>query len=240
MPQKSRNSKTKTESNFSLSIGDLMAALLFIFVLLLAATLLRLQTEHDRRMLIAESYENIKESLYNDLKIEFKDDFLRWNVVFTGNDSLTIRFKEPDVLFATGESNLRQLFKVILNDFFPRYTIILMRPEYIDRIEEVRIEGHTSSEWRTQVSQEESYFYNMKLSQDRTRSVLEHCLSTFITKVEKTWAIEKITANGLSFSKSLKDSNGIEDRELSRRVEFRIKTNAEQELTKMLNLATEK
>ena len=43
------------------------------------------------------------------------------------------------------------------------------------------------------------------------------------------WAKNYITANGLSSSHPIL-KNGIEDKELSRRVEFRVKTNAEKQL----------
>ena len=47
-----------------------------------------------------------------------------------------------------------------------------------------------------------------------------------------------MTANGLSFSKLMLDAKGYEDPNLSRRVEFRVKIDAERklrELSEMLN-----
>ena len=49
------------------------------------------------------------------------------------------------------------------------------------------------------------------------------------------WLKQNVTANGLSSSKLIYDSNGAENRELSRRVEFRVKTNAEKRIAKILN-----
>ena len=54
--------------------------------------------------------------------------------------TLSVRFKEPEVLFAQGEAEVRPAFKNILNDFFPRYIQILRRPKYINDIAEIRIE----------------------------------------------------------------------------------------------------
>ena len=45
--------------------------------------------------------------------------------------------------------------------------------------------------------------------------------------------IEKVTANGLSYSKRI-IINGKEDKKLSRRVEFRIRTKAERKLDQIL------
>lgn len=234
MKKNQQNIAPNEESSFSLSIGDLMAALLLIFVLLLAATLLRLQTEYDKRILVAEAYKNIQDSLYQDLHEEFDSDLKEWNAEFRRID-LSLRFKEPDVLFAQGQSNLREKFTEILDSFFPRYIAILTKDVYKDKIEEVRIEGHTSSEWQTKVTQDEAYFLNMELSQDRTRSVLEYCFTTLDSAIDKSWVMERITANGLSFSHLIKE-NGVELKEQSRRVEFRIKTNAEKELLNMMDI----
>ena len=68
----------------------------------------------------------------------------------------------------------------------------------------------------------------MKLSQDRTRSVLQYCLN-LLPRSQQQWAMQKITANGLSSSHVVK-KNGKEDHKMSRRVEFRIRTNAEEKL----------
>lgn len=69
----------------------------------------------------------------------------------------------------------------------------------------------------------------MKLSQDRTRSVLSFCL-LMVPPAEKEWTIARITANGLSSSHLIYNVDGTENQSLSRRVEFRIRTNAEKQL----------
>ena len=116
---------------------------------------------------------------------------------------------------------LQTKFQDILKDFFPRYLKLISSPQYKDNIEEIRIEGHTDSKG--------SYEYNMQLSQDRTRSVLSFCL-WMVPPKEKQWTIARITANGLSSSRLIYNPDGTENRELSRRVEFRIRTNAEKQL----------
>lgn len=55
---------------------------------------------------------------------------------------------------------------------FPRYLDVLL--QFRDSIDEVRIEGHTNSAWNERSTSDEAYFKNMKLSQGRTRSVLEY------------------------------------------------------------------
>ena len=80
---------------------------------------------------------------------------------------------------------------------------------------------------------EKAYFNNMELSQNRTRRVLEFILNN--QQTDKDWIRQKLTANGLSSSK-LVIKNEIEDKEKSRRVEFRVRTNAEKRIVKILSI----
>ena len=69
----------------------------------------------------------------------------------------------------------------------------------------------------------------MELSQDRARNVLQYVLEirhpTIINN--KEWIKKYLTANGLSSSKLIFDSDGEQNREESRRVEFRVVTKSE-------------
>lgn len=214
-----RDTYNQTDENaFSLSTGDLMAGLLFIFILLLMGALLQVQEKAEQDEEIVKRYDQIKTQLYIDLQEEFKDDLATWRA--TIDSTLCVRFQEPSMLFAEGDNALKDNFKTILNDFFPRYIAVLNRPEYRDNIEEIRIEGHTNSNG--------GYYSNMELSQDRTRTVLQYCMS-LVGQDDANWLMGLITANGLSSSHPI-TTNGVENKELSRRVEFRVRTNAEKQL----------
>ena len=242
-------SKTLTDENpFSLSLGDLMAGLLLIFVLLLSFLMLNLTEkeeslrEKEKRLLeIVETYMKLREDLYLDLKSEFEKDLEKWKAVLN-REKISVRFREPEVLFAPGKADVQPAFKRILDDFFPRYIRILRESKdsdgklkYSNDIAEIRIEGHTSSEWSQEASEEEAYIYNMKLSQDRTRSVLEYVLQIPTINRNRDWLKQYLTANGLSSSKLIISRwDGTEDKVESRRVEFRVRTNAEKQLDKLL------
>ncbi len=228
--------KIEIEDNnkFGLSIGDLMAALLLIFVLLLIGTMLKLQEEFDSKSDVAERYRELQIELYEDLYEEFESDLVLWKAEI--DSSLTFRFTEPDVLFDAGESKLKTTFSVMLSDFFPRYIKILREDKYIDHIEEIRIEGHTSIEGKNTMSADESYFYNMELSQDRTRSVLRFCLNLLQPDVF-VWTRDRTTANGLSSVKPIAENETESGRKQNRRVEFQIKTDAEKQIREMLRYA---
>jgi len=249
-----RNHSLGEEENpFSLSLGDLMAAILLIFVLLLSATLLMLREEYNKKNQLAEEtrlaaeetrrraeeiqkiaqmYNRLKVELFDDLFREFRSDLEKWNAVLD-RETLSVRFQEPDVLFGRGEAGIKPSFQAILDDFFPRYIRILAISKYKENIEEIRIEGHTSSEWINETDPTRSYFKNMELSQDRTRSVLEYVLR-LVRGEQREWSQRLITANGLSSSKLIQTANGEEDQDRSRRVEFRVRTNADVQIGRML------
>ena len=169
-------------------------------------------------------------------KVSGRKDLPRWKAQLLKND-LTIRFSEPEVLFATGSSELKPEFQSILQDFFPRYVKILTSAKYRDAISEVRIEGHTSSDWYGVASVADAYFLNMELSQARTRSTLAYVLSLPGDQQQIAWLRKYVTANGLSSSRLITDSNGVEDVARSRRVEFRVRTDAETRLAKILEVS---
>jgi outer membrane protein OmpA-like peptidoglycan-associated protein len=160
---------------------------------------------------------------------EFESDLARWNVEIDRED-LIVRFKEPDILFQSGESKLKPEFIAILNDFFPRYLKILLKPEYKSGIEEIRIEGHTDNVG--------PYLDNVKLSQERTFAVLQHVLmNESIHGEELYWVQKKLTSNGLSYSKPIASNDTPAGKKLNRRVEFRIRTDAEKHIEKYLDSA---
>ncbi len=209
----------KEENAFSLSTGDLMAGLLFIFILLLMGALLQVQEKAEQDEEIVKRYDQIKTQLYIDLQEEFKEDLTVWRA--TIDSTLCIRFQEPSMLFDEGKDILKPKFKDILDDFFPRYIAVLSRPQYKDNIEEIRIEGHTNTNG--------GYYSNMKLSQDRTRAVLQYCFGLMDVN-DIIWLKGLVTANGLSSSHLILTKDGEENKDLSRRVEFRVRTNAEKQL----------
>jgi outer membrane protein OmpA-like peptidoglycan-associated protein len=151
--------------------------------------------------------------------------------------SLSIRFYARNVLFAPGSAVLQPRFQTILGDFFPRYVRVLNRPEFRNIITELRIEGYTGTFWRDGATAQESYLGNMDLSQARTRSVLSYVLALPAIAPQEDWLMGVLTANGLSSSHLIRLSNGAEDPYASQRVEFRVRTNAEEQVRKLLALS---
>lgn len=217
------------------SISDLMSGLMIIFLLIAIAYMRDVAEGQQRIKKIAVTYHESQVALYEKLKEEFKDDLKRWEARID-KDTLSIQFFEPEILFKTGKSDVTPRFQEILQDFFPRYLRIIFSDEFKDSIAEIRIEGHTSSEWGMDKSSDtESYFNNMQLSQDRTRSVLMFCYSIIENNELRKLMKKYITANGLSSSKLIFDEEGREDKLKSRRVEFRTRTNSENKIVQILD-----
>jgi outer membrane protein OmpA-like peptidoglycan-associated protein len=77
----------------------------------------------------------------------------------------------------------------------------------------------------------------MELSQSRTRSTLQYVLLLPTVAEQKSWLAGKVTANGLSSSRLVLSSDGLENAKASQRVEFRVRTNAETRIGQILREA---
>lgn len=219
------------DNNWS-SVADLFSGLMIIFLFIAIAMMIEAKKESAQVELLKEdlealasSYDADKEFFYKLLQEEFSNDFSKWNAQL--DKDLTIRFNNPDILFKSGSSEISDEFKVILKSFWPRYIKIVSL--YKEKISHVSLEGHTSSFWCKKCSDEFSYFNNMKLSQERSYEVLRWCWSQ---SDDKEVIKEMVVATGLSYSRLIK-KDGVENSELSKRVEFSLKLNAEEIISKM-------
>ncbi len=220
-----------------ISVSDLMALLMMVFLLIAITYQALMEIEQKKIEEVAVEYRRLQVDLRADLLAEFQSDLKNWGAVIESD--LTIRFQEPDILFDSGSADLERSLKAILSDFFPRYVSILTSAKYVDDIEEVRIEGHTSSICRSCKTDEESPSHNMWLSQERTRSTLSYVFGLVAVGEHLPWLRKHATANGLSFSQLVLAADGTEDFAASRRVEFRVKTDAEQKIARIITLTTQ-
>ena len=223
---------TDQESQHWMSVSDLMAGLMMVFLFISIALMRFALIERDKIKEVAVAYSENQIAIYEALDEEFSEDLQRWDAEIQ-KDTLEFRFKSPDVLFDRGRTDLKLEFQAILDDFFPRYLDVL-RP-FSESITEVKIEGHTSSDWNQDSAEDEAYFGNMNLSQGRTREVLRYIYS--IEDVQDLeWVRGHMAAVGYSSSRLVLDDTGLEDRKRSRRVAFRIVTNAELQIRKILDI----
>jgi len=228
------------KENYWISLSDIMTGLMVIFMFIAISYILKVRKQQEAKDQIIENYKNTKIALLYELREEFEEDFAptKWNAII--DEDLSIKFLNERVLFAYDRDNIRAEFKEILDNFFPRYLNILMKDKYKESIAEVRIEGHTDSSG--------DYMYNVNLSQRRTANVLDYLLNegstTLIDFSEENRALIRFwfTANGFSSGRTLDPSGEYtlksgnhEDRQRSRRVEFRIVVKSDEIIQKVIN-----
>lgn len=211
-----------------LTVSDLMAGLMMVFLFIAIVFMMNTQKENDKIKDVAVAYQQNQVAIYEALQTEFKDDLNKWGANID-KETLAFSFQSPDVLFANNETTLSEAYKNILNDFFPRY-IDVLRP-YRESLNEIRIEGHTSSAGLRGATEAQAYFYNMRLSQGRTRAVLEYAYA--LMPNESVWIKANIAAVGFSSSRLIM-KDGMEDAAQSRRVSFRAITNADIQIKRIL------
>ena len=215
-----------------ISISDMMSGLMMVFLFIAVVFMNEIQKEQAVIKEFAEEYQTIQRQLNIDLNNEFRDDLVKWDAEILRDN--TIRFRAPDILFASSSSDIKPNFKEILNDFFPRYLSILTSDIYKDNIQEIRVEGHTSSTWQSAKSREASYLNNMLLSQDRARNVLAYIYGETSSTTDRRWLEKHLRANGMSFSRLI-IKDGQEDVSSSQRVEFRVMTKAEEKIYQIID-----
>ncbi len=220
-----------SKSNVWMSVSDLMTGLMVIFLFVAISYMVEVQKNQS----VIIDYQETKNKLHDKLVSEFAGDTAMWQMSI-GKD-LSLKFNNPTVLFESGKKDLTPQFKEILDDFLPRYFDILLKDTLRDRIQEIRIEGHTDDVPAPQYNPD-PYIGNVILSQRRALSVVEYyremdCFKSYSEEEQKQiefW----LTANGFSYGKALDNdgnyimlSNKPINRDLSRRVEIRIVTNGD-------------
>ena len=199
-------------------VSDLMAVMMLVFMLI--AIILFINFDLERRSNSERCDETRKL-----LDSEFRGDFQKWGAVL--EKDLTFRFTNQRVLFEGGSADITmEWFAEAIGDFFPRYM------EVIGRIQEkfgenevlaIRIEGHTSSEYP---GSNNPYISNLELSQSRARNIVQYALALPEARRYTGIVHELVTANGLSSSKIICAEGGTEDKDASRRVEFKLLTDS--------------
>lgn len=232
LPQSPRHSAQPEGDAHWLLVSDLMATLMMVFLFMAVLHMVQVERSHALETGVRTTATESRQAIYQALEAEFRDDLQRWNAELV-KPTLTLRFREPDILFDRNSARIKAEFETILSDFLPRYATQLRRFEEV--IREIRIEGHTSSEWNADSSPLEAYFLNMELSQERTRAVL-HFAYRLEELREERWFRDRVAAVGLSSSRPVLDPQGRENPEASRRVEFSVLTDFEARLLQPIEI----
>ena len=106
--------------NVWMSVSDLMTGLMVIFLFIAISYIRKVQENQT----VLTDYVETKTRLHDKLVKEFEGDTQRWQMTI-GKD-LSMRFNNPQVLFASGKADLTPEFKQILDEFLPKYFHILL------------------------------------------------------------------------------------------------------------------
>lgn len=236
------------ESNYWLSIGDLMAGALIIFILLFVLQILNVNKklaekeellgnlgdlEGKVKQLTAEGNRlekivGMKQAIVSIIIDKFKKENLKIDIdARTGNIKL-----DDSILFSFGSAELKPEGKEFLKEFVPKYVEVFFGDNNVKPyITQIVIEGHTDNVG--------SYLSNLDLSQRRALSVVKFIFGEEMPYFKWKEDLKKIiTANGRSNILLIKDKYGDIDDTKSRRVEFQFKLDdekANQEIKKILN-----
>lgn len=223
--------------------ADSMTALMLIFLLIvvLMFSLVSQKSQNDVSIteVKLEEFETVLNELYQELNIAFQDKHDEWGVRVL--EDLTIKFENPNILFDKDSSVIKNEFKIILNEFIPKYLSIVRKKKYEGAVQEIKIEGHTAA-----VSEvNDTYIKTVRLSQDRARYILEYILQgqyfINLTKREQDNIIFLLSANGFGYGRAIGYSGrfvyntGESISPDSRRVEFKIVTNSDALVEQLLS-----
>lgn len=236
------HSHEEEKDSFWVSYTDLMSGLLVIFALVLMVAMFNMQSTYEEsKAVIAEKEEalekqnemieeivGVKSDIIHELVKAFKDSNLNMEV---DQQTGAIRFS-GGVFFEKNSSEVSPTGEQYLEQFIPVYIGILLSDQFRNEVSQIVVEGHTDAEG--------GYLFNLKLSQDRTLSVVQKIsdpeFPNFVHREELT---SVITANGRAFSVPIYNNDGMIDSDKSRRVEFKFRLKDDEVLDKIQDMVTE-
>lgn len=233
MPNSLSSRRGSGDESEWLSVSDLMAGLMMVFLCISIVMMRSMMEEREKIRALAQSYRDNQLAIYQTLMREFEDDLPRWGATID-RDRLIIAFNNSDAMFSTGATEMNRDAQRVMEDFFPRY-IAALKP-YRGSIRAIHIEGHTSSEWGASGSSRDNYFNNLRLSQNRSREVL-HFVHNLVPAEEVPGILALVAAVGYSSARPVLRADGSEDPEKSKRVAFRVITNSEAQIHRILEEA---
>ncbi len=151
------------------------------------------------------------QNLYEALRYEFRDT----PEVAIYKD---LRITHDGLIFKQGSSNLTKKHKSSLQTFMPR--LLKVVSAYKEEIENIRVTGHTSTEWNAPETQR--YLNNARLSNDRAMRILDYSYQLPPVQKYHKWISQVLSTDGYSYS-NLIYADKKENKLKSRRVEFEIR-----------------
>lgn len=207
------NTNNSNDNNvFWTTMSDLMLGLSIIFM-----TLFTLAMTGFSQNAIEQKQEQLKAS--EELIEQLDQENINVQI-----DKMTGDIKISDLeLFELNDWTLSTRGKKYLDKLIPIYVnTIFSKPELLDGIENIVIQGHTDSQaFSGLTTKEEQFSKNMELSLKRANSVAEYMLKTNYNPQYAEELKKKLLVEGKSFNEPIL-VNGFEDFDKSRRVELKL------------------
>lgn len=225
-------SHSNSESVFQNSITDLMTSLAVIFILLLIFFIRKEYTEAARA---EKAIKQLNEAL---LSTRTMKDELKRRLAEKGypaeddpHDSLAVVYHagSDNLQFDVNKDLLKPRGKGYLNEFIPALVSVVCDDDIFPSLRSILVEGHTDSDGNDE--------YNLRLSQLRAFAVLKHSLDYCgLSSRERERFLYLTSINGRGERDLLppgRDAGG-EDKDASRRVEFKIRVRSFEEKSHQL------
>lgn len=225
----------ESQDNFWISYADLMAGLLFVFILVIGAVIVKhnfMTSEIIKQKESIQELENnakSKEASAEKLNKELNETKETIAKLTSVKDDVILKLRQKlgdkievdpksgalriagNILFKQGEYDLIEESKISLTSILTEYIKVLMDDEEIrNNLNRIIVEGHTNSDG--------DYLLNLELSQKRALSVMKFLLE-LNPQFEKDLKVF-VTANGRSET-DLIFKNNEEDKFASRRIEIK-------------------
>ncbi len=206
-----RGTKVEGESPFWISFSDLMSALMVLFLVVMAVTLIQVT-----KKLTAEEKSTLQRKQDIDVILKLlKKDALQDSVKMDG-DSLKINLGTI-VKFESGSAFIKPDAAKYLRNYIPTLLSAKDTPEGKRWMRRIVVEGYTDTD--------STYLYNLRLSQDRSRSVVCELFATPaageipLTESQLRQVQDLFLVGGYSFNTSVV-SNNADARIVELKIEF--------------------
>ncbi|MGL5356220.1 MAG: OmpA family protein [Cetobacterium sp.] len=200
------------ETSYWLSIGDMMSAILAIFIFFFISQIFSFNSNLKKLGEERDGYRKIIEEL-DQTKFQIIEKIREELVIDIDKETGNIRLPS-EILFSSGEIVLKDEGKMYLKEFIPKYFEVLLGDEDIKKnLSQIIVEGHTDKQG--------SYLFNLNISQKRALEVVDFIFSSEMGDFKgKNILQDYITANGRSYIDFLGAPGETKNSE-SRRVEFK-------------------